>query len=309
MTSLIDTEDPVQSQPHYLQHQACNQFDLFNWLDICPHSQTMSAFDLDRNESLLYALPCNEWSCRHCARRKTSLLAHRTASAKPNRLCTLTVDPKLHANPRAAFDATRRQVPEWIRVMRSKFGEVEYLRVTELHKSGYPHYHLLIRSRYIPHPCARDEWFLLTGASIVDIRAVKKKFNCYTYLLKYLTKLHHIEWTGRHVSYSRGFFPPNEDSRFAPHRLELKKIHNCHPSTLIMEYHSREFVEKLTPRTYRFRASPQDLDRDREVCGETHHVDYFAPPLTPNSQAAQVAKQRIMSWFPEDPGSTKHLST
>ncbi len=207
--SSKSTTDADQRQPLVSSHNAYNHFDLWRWMDICPHSQTMVAYDLDRQDDMIYALPCNQWSCRHCAVRKTRALAYRTEQAQPNRLVTLTVDPALFESPRHAFDATRRQLPEWVRVIRVRFGEFEYLRVTEVTKKGWPHYHMLARSAYIPHSVARDIWRDLTGAKIIDLRQVKKTFGCYRYLLKYLTKMHHIEWTGRHVSYSKGFFQDN----------------------------------------------------------------------------------------------------
>ena len=220
-------------------------------MDVCVFSQTMVAFDIDRNESLVYALPCNRWSCRHCARRRTRSLACRTELAQPNRLVTLTVDPSLYSDPREAFDLTRRQVPEWVKLMRHRFGEVEYLRVTELTKAGWPHYHMLIRSKYIPHPVAKAAWQDLTGASIIDIRQVKEKFNTYFYLLKYLSKMHHIKWTARHLSYSRKFFPAEEKEDYQPHQLENRTIHNVHPAHYIIDSDPNVKVTRVTPRSFR----------------------------------------------------------
>lgn len=253
MTANSSTDSDPR-QPLIPAHDAVNQPGLWRWLDICPHAQTMTAYDLTAGEFLCYALPCNEWSCRHCATRKTKALSMKTERAKPNRLCTLTVDPKLFETPRHAFDATRRQLPEWVKRIRSRFGEFEYLRVTEVTKAGWPHYHMLVRSDYIPHAVARDAWYELTGARIIDVRRVKENFPTYRYLLKYLTKMHHITWTGRHVSYSRGFFKPDDDPQFAPHDLQEREVHNMHPAAFIMESHPGCRVEKLTARTYRIHA-------------------------------------------------------
>lgn len=241
-------DDP--RQPLFPSHLVKLQSDVWAWLDICPHSQTMTAYDIDLRDNFVYALPCNQWSCRHCAVRKTRSLAHKTEKARPNRLCTLTCDPALYESPRHAFDATRRQLPEWVKVMRDKFGEVEYLRVTELTRKGWPHYHLLIRSGYIPHPVARDTWTSLTGATIVDIRPVKKIFNTYVYLLKYLTKMHRIEWTGRHVSYSRGFFANDRDEAYESHQIHDRELHAMHPSRFLTEFASGCTVFKVTPRSF-----------------------------------------------------------
>jgi hypothetical protein len=91
-----------------------------------------------------------------------------------------------------------------------KYGEVEYLRVTEVTKKGWPHYHLLLRSGFLPHKVVKTLWAELTGATIVDLRQVKKSFSAYQYLVKYLSKLHRLEWTERHVSVSKNFAPKVE---------------------------------------------------------------------------------------------------
>ncbi len=252
MTATFDfTPDPKPTQPPYIQCDQVDGWKLWHWMEVCPFSQTMVAFDRTNNESLLYALPCNRWSCRHCARRRTRSLACRTERARPNRLVTLTVDPKLYTCPREAFDRTRRQVPEWVKLMRNQFGPVEYLRVTELTKAGWPHYHMLVRSAYIPHVVAKTAWCELTGAIIVDIRQVKKQFNTYFYLLKYLSKMHHIKWTARHLSYSRDFFRDEEQSDYAPHELEERTIHHMHPAHFVVDRHKVSTVHRVTPRSFR----------------------------------------------------------
>lgn len=282
-TPSADERQYLLSAPHSQTY-----WHIHRWLDVCPHAQTMVATDVDLHEQLIYALPCNQWSCRHCAVRKTRALAYRTEAAAPNRLATLTVDPKLHGSPRIAFDDTRRKLPEWIKRMRSRFGEVEYLRVTEVTKKGWPHYHLLIRSGYIPHPVARDEWFLLTGASIVDIRQVKRSFSTYAYLVKYLTKLHRIEWTGRHVSYSRNFFVPADWSRDNEHNIQDRNLYACHPATYMMSYHQGSIFEHRSPRSWKYIYNPD-------------HDDRLDPPPQVQSQAFDT--------YPQFPGQDEVCGT
>jgi len=207
--------------------------DLHLWIGTCPSAQTLEAWSNFYKTTVWIPLPCKKWSCRHCAVKKIRDLARKTQGAAPNRLLTLTVDPSKWDTPREAFDGTRRQVPELIRQLRSQFGEFEYLRVTELTRGGWPHYHLLVRSSYIPHAKVKAIWQQLTGAIIVDLRQVKDTFRAYEYLVKYLTKMHEIAWTERHVSYSKGFFLPPEP--VAQNELELveHKIIEAHPATYL----------------------------------------------------------------------------
>lgn len=179
----------------------------FRYLDVCPRSQTLIAYSLAFEALVLFALPCRTWSCRICAETKIKALAATVQLAAPNRLLTLTVDPALYSSRREAWQKTRKCVPLLIRQLRKKFGEIEYLRVTEVTAKGWPHYHLLVRSGFLPHSVVKAYWSELTGARIVDLRQVTKSFSAYKYLVKYLAKLHKLEWTERHVSMSRGFAP------------------------------------------------------------------------------------------------------
>jgi len=175
----------------------------------CPSAQTYSAYDPDTLYEHVLALNCKRWSCRHCAQKRIRQLAIRTQAAAPNAMLTLTVDPSLYQTPREAFDATRRLIPTLFAQLRSLYGDIQYLRATELTAKGWPHYHFLLRAPFLPHRVVRDTWERLTGAKIVDLRRVDRSFRAYTYLLKYLSKLHRIEWTERHLSFTRRFFPPD----------------------------------------------------------------------------------------------------
>lgn len=71
-------------------------------------------------------------------------------------------------------------------------------------------------------------WIKDLGASHVWISKISQSFSSFRYLTKYLTKLHRIEWTDRHVSYSKGFFRPEDLERMSyPVRdvLERSELH------------------------------------------------------------------------------------
>lgn len=174
----------------------------------CPWAKTVICDDPISEDLICCHVTCKRWGCEYCARMKIRRLAYLTNGAKPNRMLTLTVDPSLYESPKDAWEKTVDKVPELIRWIRLSVQECEYLRVTELHKSGWPHYHLLLRSSYIPQQQLSKKWEELTGAIKVDIRKVDNTFSSFRYLVKYLTKLHRIEWTDRHVSYSRNYYNP-----------------------------------------------------------------------------------------------------
>lgn len=238
-------QEPVcQPPPSYLVGPLIS--DARAYFGVCPHAQTLVAFSLVYNTTVLFALPCRRWSCRVCSRTKIRRLACAVRTAKPNRLLTLTVDPSLSECPRDAWEATRKKVPLLVRRLRNQFGEVEYLRVTEVTKAGWPHYHLLVRSGFLPHAVVKSLWREMTGARIVDLRQVTKSFHAYQYLVKYLSKLHKLEWTERHVSVSRNFIPPND--WVAEDRLEYgnPEFHRFHPSNFVCERYEGRTLKRLS---------------------------------------------------------------
>lgn len=235
------------------------------WLDTCPNAQTLEAFSKRYKCTVWIPLPCKQWKCRRCAQQKIRTLSAKCRDAAPNRLLTLTIDPALWDNPRHAFDGTRRKVPELFKKLRQRFGEAEYLRVTELTRRGWPHYHALVRSPYLPHSVVKTLWHDLTGAEIVDLRQVKSHFQSYTYLVKYLSKMHNLGWTNRHVSHSRNFFPPADPPPDSGLDLTEFSIVESHPATLL--YHQFRTVQITAIAYNAFALDPQ-----------SHFHDSLAPP-------------------------------
>jgi len=274
---------------------------LRSWLVTCPVAQTAVSFCPQYDAYLLIPVVCDRWSCRFCAGRKISRLAKKTEQAKPNRLMTLTVDPKVHASPRDAFDSTRRCVPELIRSLRTKFGAIEYLRVTEVTAKGWPHYHLLIRSEYLPHACVKKIWQDLTKASIVDLRQVKETFAAYSYLVKYLSKLHKIEWTERHVSYSRAFFPPNPADTRTPLDFLHRTVEPLHPVTFLARYYSGEKITQVGRNLYLLPNEPRNPDAEPLPEPPPPSDSYSVPPRL----GPPLGKTASKTIFVLNPGPTQ----
>ena len=269
MSNPTSVVSPSQGQstarpwPYLISRWALDQFP---W---CSASTGMFARDAEAGQPVLIAITCHRWSCRYCAMVKIKRLAWLTSEARPNRFMTLTTDPKHFSTPREAWEATAVRVPELIRHLRTRFGEIEYLRVTELCKSGYPHYHMLVRSDYIPQPVVKAWWSKATGAEIVDVRKVNNCFNAYYYLVKYLTKMHSLDWTERHVSYSRRFFPKDLPELPASWTFVEKQKTTRHPKDLLVDYYSGETVLQMRPGVWVLPHTPPDsiqqfLDRNAE---------------------------------------------
>lgn len=223
---------------------------VYKYFDCCPRAQTLLAYSLTHSQEILYVLPCRTWSCRPCAERKIKQMACTVRDVQPNRLLTLTVNPSLYESRKESWQKTVKQVPILIRRLRSKFGSIEYLRVTEVTSKGWPHYHLLVKSGYLPHSVVKNYWSEQTGAFIVDLRCVAKSFSAYKYLVKYLSKLHSIEWTARHVSRSKGFRSPNEWENPNPIETAEPTFVRSHPAHVAMERYDGQFLRRLSPGAY-----------------------------------------------------------
>lgn len=243
----------------------CTRLETRAFMHTCPHAQTLEAYSQTHRCTVWIPLACKQWKCRFCAERKVKELARRTETAKPNRLLTLTVDTKLWDSPRCAFDGTRRQVSELGRKVRKRFEEFEYLRVTELTRGGWPHYHLLVRSPYLPHATIKSMWHELTGAVIVDLRRVKSKLDTFYYLVKYLSKLHNLGWTDRHVSYSKRFFPEKVEKLESDLELVESSVIEAHPAELVYNQYRHATLMELTYGVFTLLRAEQDVAFDTEV--------------------------------------------
>lgn len=223
--------EPRPPKPPPWPHKVLISGTYFHENPICETSQTTLAKHAVTGQEFLFARQCKRWCCPICSRAKISRLAYLVTGAQPTRLVTLTIDPAKHGSERDAFEETSPKCAELFRRLRERFGKIEYLRVTEVTKAGWPHYHHLVRSGFLPQPLIKAIWNKMTGASIVDVRQVHSSFNSYMYLTKYLSKMHHLGWTDRHVSYSKSFFrepvnPAKEDSAYINIRREFSHPHH-----------------------------------------------------------------------------------
>ncbi len=210
--------------------------------DTCPSAKTLVGFSLTLDRWCVIQIRCKRWGCRHCGQRKTTHLGWRCEDAMPNRLITLTVNNTLWETPRDAYERTKGKVTQLATRLRRVYGEFEYLRVLEVTKLGWPHYHLIVRSGYIPQKVLSSVWSDLTGAFIVDVRKIKKRQDVYFYVVKYLSKQRYIPWTNRRVSWSRDFFDKTPFDK--PDGLKLRDVgwFDDHPERILQIYWKRFLI-------------------------------------------------------------------
>ena len=213
----------------------------------CTAATCIVGYSMSLQRSIVLAITCKRWGCAFCGPCKVRKLAAVAQEAKPNSLVTLTVNPKLYENPRQAFEATRRVVAVLARKIRTTVEEFEYLRVLEVTKKGWPHYHLIARTAYIPQRDLSGWWAELTGAPIVDIRRIKKREDAYWYVVKYLSKQKYIPWTNRRVTMTKHFKRKEEKKEYDPLDLTDIKRWNMTPEQFLYWECDGQVMERISP--------------------------------------------------------------
>jgi hypothetical protein len=141
----------------------------------------------------------NTWKTPASARRKARKLRVRLAAGIKARgkaamsrcsFLTLTVGQATRTQNEAYGDMIRswNSLKTW---WSKKYPNMKFFRVTEVHESGFPHFHLLlIGAPYIAQKQIAKHWARLLGQDFakVDIRKVKNNEHAINYVTKYLFK-------------------------------------------------------------------------------------------------------------------------
>jgi hypothetical protein len=141
-------------------------------------------------EGTYATLKCKRWSCPECKMLNRRKVIERARDGNPNIFMTLTWNASRKETP---DEAARVMKNAWVvlrRRMEKAFGlkKVPFIVVFERTKNGYPHMHMLLRSRYIKQQWLSEQMADLIDAPIVDIRAIKDRKHAFFYVTKYLGK-------------------------------------------------------------------------------------------------------------------------
>lgn len=159
---------------------------------------------------------CKRWTCKPCAQKNLKSLIDRIKRGRPDKLLTLTAGPHLLESESECYNRHRPLIRRLVQWIRRNYGSFEYAAICERHRSGFPHWHLVCRCRYIPQRELSEQWCKLTGSKIVDIRKIKNARHAACYVAKYVSKnVGHQRplWMKRVVGFSK---------HFAPRRIFLK---------------------------------------------------------------------------------------
>lgn len=255
----------------------------------CPWAKSISGLDVNSGKWQLVATTCKRWGCPYCAKQKVKKLAFLTREAAPNKLLTLTVSSHRYPTGEEAWKAMSKAFPEIIRFWRKQTGDCDYLRVLELQDNGYPHFHCLVRARFIVHSQINAEWRRLIGdpeptadlpSSVamydtrwrtpsgqikqwagVNLKGIDQTFATFRYLFAYLTSLYKVPWTDRHVSFSKGFFNPELLEEREYPKMQQVTRYDQHPWVWLQERYGWDTVTVLGDRQWELPDEPRDPGR------------------------------------------------
>lgn len=172
---------------------------------------------------LVFPIDCGSWSCPECGSRKArriyaramgGQIAANQESQYSYKLLTLTLpgqEWRNNHNIRDAYNEGSKAVTGLMKFLKYHLGEFSYLRVCELQRDGFPHWHVVLVGGSIgPKWVLRmieDYWRGVCGLGFVKLNRLKGDENlkrAIGYVLKYLFKAAGEDW-GEEMKGTRRF--------------------------------------------------------------------------------------------------------
>lgn len=181
-----DLENPGLA-PHPDNSNLYQRSERLRSYDLCAQG-ALIGIDPATMQGVVIPMLCKSWACPRCRKKKTRQWTAIAIDGKPERFITLTCDRDRFASVEHAFQVMAKAFSKLVARIRRKFGSFEYIRVWELHKSGYPHLHIMQRGGYIPQKWLSETWDELGVGKIVDIRKIHRPQVTAAYVTKYMGK-------------------------------------------------------------------------------------------------------------------------
>ena len=258
-------------------------------LDLCG-TGTLMGIQSETGKAVVIPLTCKSWACDRCRPRKARQWKAIAELGKPERFITLTCAPEQYKTPAHAMLKMTKAWTKLVEEIRKEWGEMEFIKVWELTKDGWPHLHILQRGCWIRQKWLSEHWQKLGGGKIVDIRTVKNAKIAVKYIIKYLGKGFGVmckQWPNKRlISKSRGWVLPVEDEpqpepriQYTWYRLKehiadiLKDLARCGVQEL--EYEDWKVEARFSLRHARM---PNDLE-----CEDLRDIleSYLIPSINP----------------------------
>jgi hypothetical protein len=154
------------------------------------YCQCQTAVKGNGKEFIAVTLKCRAWTCPDCAPGRRNQLIAYAIDGRPNKFLTLTSKRQDGLSPiTAARDLARAWRLVRLRLLRHyKLDALPFVAVFEKTKLGWPHLHILLRSRFLDQRLISTWMQELTGAPIVHIEALDDPKKAVRYCAKYISK-------------------------------------------------------------------------------------------------------------------------
>jgi len=166
------------------------------------------------NGATVLPLKCKCWTCDECRPMRTKRLVEEAKRGKPNTFVTLTSRRRRGLTRDEAAVAIVRA----FRILRREYirehgkGSFPFLAVFEETKRGWPHVHMVCRTKWISRKWLKKRMGELTDSPVVHVRRVKGLRKVASYITKYISKNPHrfagVKRYWRSLDY---LLPPAED--------------------------------------------------------------------------------------------------
>lgn len=148
------------------------------------------AVNRNMDQGVVSVLKCKRWSCEICQPMLRWKVMKAATRGRPTAMLTLTCQPDLFDTP---DQAARRMVKALASLRKALAREkgikkLPMIAVFEKHKSGWPHLHILLRTKFISQKWLSEKWESLTGAFIVGITKIPTIHGAAQYVAKYIGK-------------------------------------------------------------------------------------------------------------------------
>lgn len=153
------------------------------------------------------SLRCRAWTCCDCVDRRKRQLIAQAMSGTPCTFLTLTSRRDASKTPdQAALEISRAWRLVRLRLMRHfRWKKLPFLAVMEATELGWPHLHLLLRSRYIPVKLISKWMDEIIQSPVVWIEKIGNKSRVAGYCAKYCGKCAHKFGTAKRYWQSKDY--------------------------------------------------------------------------------------------------------
>jgi hypothetical protein len=157
------------------------------------------------NGLLTYRANCKQWPCPDCSPYLTRKLRSGLLDGAPTKFMTLTCV----AVPDETQTERRKRMGKGLlllmRKIKRRYGlkRLPYAVIVEAHKSGEPHFHVLLRAPFIDQDWVGQQWQALGFGRVAKVDAVWNRYGASRYLTKYLSKAPAKFGTTKRFWYSR----------------------------------------------------------------------------------------------------------